>query len=765
MKGGITMGIIRQLDYETAVLVAAGEMIERPASIVKELVENSIDAGAKKLTVEIQKGGVSLIRCTDNGCGMEKSDLPMAIKRNATSKIRTSEDISAILTLGFRGEALASIAAVADLRIRSKRAEDEVGCELAISPGMDTPTLTDVPMANGTTIIVEDLFASIPARRKFLKKDSSETAYISEMFEKLALSNPSVSMTLIADGKMRLTTPGDGNLRHTVYSIYGAEFAEKLIELNLNSDVKVYGGGSVNIKVHGFIGTPDNSRGTRQHQIFFVNSRSVRSKCLQAALEQSYTSYMEASRFPACVLFVDMPPEFVDVNIHPTKAEVKFVSDKPVFEAVYYAVRGALDKFIPRPKLDIDGKDSSGVSYEMLKMLNAFTPIEERGAVTEPKPVYNNQRNVRRGQLSFDTQADELQIPETVTFGETAVKRAERIITASKGELIRERADNPPPENADAFEMIQKNTPSADADGKQELFLEEIPGELDSTLISDNGTPAAPQLMYLSKISPEVDQMVSGPRVKSVVPDKMPSKMTDEEFAELKRNYTVTDSAPSLPDIPKTSDLSRGNSVNGTKKSVPEFKIIGEAFLSYVFIEVGDKVLVIDKHAAHERIIFEELKANLKRRLASDDVPMQMLLAPLTLELSAELLSAVEEFSDDIRAVGFDFSVKLPRTAEISAVPIELDLASAKDVFETIAERVASGTGSAQITRDTLFEKALYQASCKAAIKIGREYGEEHIKWICGKLLMLDDIKVCPHGRPVAFEMSKSAIERQFKRI
>ncbi len=758
------MGIIRQLDYETAVLVAAGEMIERPASIVKELVENSIDAGAKKLTVEIQKGGVSLIRCTDNGCGMEKADLPMAIKRNATSKIRTSEDISSILTLGFRGEALASIAAVADLRIRSKRAVDEVGCELAISPGMDTPTLTDVPMANGTTIIVENLFANIPARRKFLKKDSSETAHISELFEKLALSNPGVSMTLIADGKMRLTTPGDGNLRHTIYSIYGAEFAEKLIELNLNSDVKVYGGGSVNIKVRGFIGTPDNSRGTRQHQIFFVNSRSVRSKCLQAALEQSYTSYMEASRFPACIMFVDMPPEFVDVNIHPTKAEVKFVSDKPVFEAVYYAVRGALDKFIPRPKLDIEGKDSRGVSYEMLKMLNAFTPIEERGASSEPKPVYNNQRNVKRGQLSFDTQV-ESEIPETVTFGETAAQRAERIINASRGELVSERSDNPPPENTDAFEMVQKNTPSADAGGKQELFFEEIPGELDSTMTADNGTSAEPQRMYLSKIAPEVDQMVSGPRVKSVVPDKMPSKMTDEEFNALKQNYTVTAPTPSFPDIPKAGNISSGDSINTAKKTVPEFKIIGEAFLSYVFVEVGDKVLVIDKHAAHERIIFEELKANLKRRLSSDDVPMQMLLAPLTVKLSAELLSAVEDFAADIRAVGFDFELTPPRTAEISAVPMELDLSSAKDVFETIAERLASGTGSAEITRDTVFEKALYQASCKAAIKIGREYGEEHIKWICGKLLMLDDIKVCPHGRPVAFEMSKSAIERQFKRI
>lgn len=757
------MGIIRQLDYDTAVLVAAGEMIERPASIVKELVENSIDAGAKKLTVEIQNGGITLIRCSDNGCGIEKDDLPMAIKRNATSKIRTSEDIARILTLGFRGEALASIAAVADLRIRSKRACDPIGCELEIHPGQDMPTLTDAPMADGTTIIVENLFANIPARRKFLKKDSTEASHISDLFERLALSNPDVAMTLLIDGKPRYNTPGDGSLKHAIYSIYGSDFASKLIEIDYANDVKMYGGGSVKVKVRGYIGTPDNSRGTRGNQIFYINGRHVRSKCLQAALEQSYTSYMEASRFPACVLFCDMPPEFVDVNIHPTKMEVKFVADKPIFEAVYYAVRGALDRFIPRPKVDFEGKNSGEVSYEMMKMLNAFTPIEDRGSDTSPKPVYNNQRNVKRGQMSIHDIIDEA--PNASMVIPLSPSPLERYLENSAKNTSREP---PAQKHKDEFLMVQRDTPSENGGRQQEVFLEAIPKELERSLSADEGIPATPQKMYLDKIAPEVDAMVSGPRVKSIVPDKMPSRMSDEEFDALRRDHeakqSVSSTETSLPDIPQPAEIMASVPERHLKK-VPEYKILGEAFLSYLFIEVGDKVLVIDKHAAHERIIFEDLKSNLMRKLQNGDVSKQMLLAPIVLTLTPALLTSVQDFANDIRAVGFDFTETDHRTVEITAIPVELETSEARDVFETIADRIASGTGSAAITRDTLFEKALYQASCKAAIKVGREYDPGHLKWICDKLLVLDDIKVCPHGRPVAFEMSKAAIERQFKRI
>lgn len=751
------MGIIRQLDYETAVLVAAGEMIERPLSVVKELVENSIDAGATKVTVEIQNGGVSLIRCSDNGCGMAKEDLPLSIMRNATSKIRTSEDIAAIMTLGFRGEALASIAAVSDLRIRSKRPEDAAGHELEVHPGMESPKISEAPMPNGTTIIVENLFANIPARRKFLKKDQTEASHVIDLFERLALSNPGVAMTLIVDGKMRYNTPGDGNLYHAIYSACGADFAAKLIELNYRSDVKLYNGGSVKVEVRGYIGTPDNNYGSRQNQVFYVNGRHVKSRCLQAALEESYTSYLDSSRFPACVMFVDVPPEFVDVNIHPTKLEVKFVAEKPVFEAVFYAVRGALERHIPRPKMALDAKNTSEASYELSKQINAFVPIEDKNSEPTPKLVYNNQRNVKRGQLSILDMAPPPAYDETKEPPSTPKILSDTLKSATV-----------------EYEMIQRDTPSGEK-YQQEIYLEPLPPSLDSTMSANGGIPVEPQKMILDAVPGEVEEQLSSPRIPLGIRDKQPSRMSAEEFEEFRRRFgeipPSADAEPPLPDVPQVSDfksyprvaeLVREN--RSEIKKVPEYKILGEAFLSYLFIEVEDRVMVIDKHAAHERIIYEELRANLMKQIKNGNIPKQMLLTPLDISMSVQLLSTVSEYENDIRGIGFEFEIS-ERTASITAIPVSLEINQARDVFETIADRLNSGTGSAEITRDTVFEKALYQASCKAAIKVGREYDIGHLKWICDKLLTLDDIKVCPHGRPVAFEMTKSAIERQFKRI
>ncbi len=721
------MGIIRQLDYETAMLVAAGEVIERPASVVKEILENSIDSGADKITLEIQKGGASLIRCTDNGCGIAKEDLPLSIMRNATSKIKTAEDIAKILTLGFRGEALASVAAVSDLRIRSKRPCDDIGAELEIHPGDEVPTINEFPMTNGTTVISENLFVNVPARRKFLKKDSSEAAHITDLFERIALSNPNIAMTLIIDGKTKYSTPGNGNLQNAIYSIYGADFANKLIPLDYGNNLKVFGGSNVDIKVKGFIGSPDNTHGTRQNQIFYINNRNVRSKCLQSALEQGFVSYMESSRFPACVMFVEMPPEFVDVNIHPTKMEVKFVTDKPVFEAVYYAVRGALERNIPRPGLEIGAKNAKEATYELYKQLNAFVPITDR-TETVPKPVYNNQRNVKVGQISFD---DVKTTPEEIP----PVPIPEKPVTEAVAHT-RPMTDSSP---ILEFEMKKNDIPTAIGIGKQEVYLEPLPPALDAIMTGNRGKQVEPQKMYLNDIPEEIKDSP----IDTVKPEGLPP---EGYIPESKKIPSVTESSP-------------------IKKSPPFYKILGEAFLSYLFVEVGDRVMIIDKHAAHERIIFEDLKANMKKSREANGVPTQLLIAPLEIKLAPTLMSAVEEYADEITAVGFTFEIGNSNTVFVNSIPVELEMGEAAAVFETIAERITLGTGSAAITRDTVFEKALYQAACKAAIKIGREYDTEHLKWICDRILSLDDIKVCPHGRPVAIELTKNSIEHQFKRI
>lgn len=747
------MGIIKQLDYDTAVLVAAGEMIERPASIVKELVENSIDAGAKKITVEIQNGGISLIRVSDNGCGMAKEDLPMSIKRNATSKIRTSEDIARILTLGFRGEALASIAAVADLRIRSKRSCDDVGAELEIHPGMTEPTVTDVPMADGTTIIVENLFENIPARRKFLKKDSVEGSHIADLFEKLALSNPDISMNLIIDGKSRFTTQGDSDLKHTVYSVYGSMFASELIELSYGNDVKMYGGGSVNVKITGFIGTPKNIHGSRAKQIFYVNGRNVRSKCLQAALEQAFTSYMEASRFPACVMFVTLPPEFVDVNIHPTKLEVKFVSDKAVFEAVYYAVRGALERHIPRPKLDIAGKNVGEVSYEMYKMLNSFVPLKDGAEQKTEKPVYNNLRNVKIGQLSIEDSPAETATQYSPSDASEAITPQ---IETDKARLLE-------------YELKPRDVPSGDSKNTPEVYLEKIPEKLDEELTANHGMPPSSQKMYHRELPQEIDDFLSSPPEKNIRVKPL-DQMSKEEYADAKVQTMLFPAASrkDVPDIPKLEDIELEylDRLRIEARGSAKYKILGEAFLSYVIVESGDKIIFIDKHAAHERILFEELKSNNKLWHEGKRPARQMLLTALELEFTAEECRTVAEYEDDITALGFDFMV-IPGQNKVSlmSIPVDLDIEESKTIFETVVYNISQGTGNAQITRELFFEKTLYQAACKAAIKIGRAYGEEHIRWICDRLLLLDYIKVCPHGRPVAFELTKSQLERGFKRI
>ena len=318
------MGSINVLPFSVANLIAAGEVVDRPASVIKELMENAIDAGATRLTVEIQNGGVTLMRVTDNGCGISAEDLPVAIRRHATSKIRDAADLDGILTLGFRGEALAAIAAVSDLRILSKTADAPFGTMLEAHGG-DIVALTEQGCPNGTSVIVENLFANVPARRKFLKKDVTESMAVTANVEKLALSNPQIAMRLVVDGNVKLDTAGDGNLKNTIYAVFGKEFATRMIEVNTDND---------GITVYGFIGRTDNFKANRNYQNFFINGRYVKSKTAMAALEQAYTSYMPPEKFPTCVLFIEINPARVDVNVHPAKLEVKFSNEKPVFEAI-----------------------------------------------------------------------------------------------------------------------------------------------------------------------------------------------------------------------------------------------------------------------------------------------------------------------------------------------------------------------------------------------------------------------------------------------
>ena len=361
------MGKINVLPFAVANLIAAGEVVDRPASVIKELMENAIDAGADRITVEIQNGGVTFMRVTDNGCGMSPEDLPVAIRRHATSKIKVAEDLDGILTLGFRGEALAAIASVSDVRIISKTADAQFGAVLEAHGG-NIHSITEQGCSTGTSVIVENLFANVPARRKFLKKDVTEAMAVTANVEKVALSNPQIAFRLIVDGNLKLETAGDGNLQNTIYAVFGKEFASRLIEVSSDHE---------GILIKGFIGRTDNFKANRNYQNFFINGRFVKSKTAMAALEQAYTSYMPPEKFPCCVLYITINPARVDVNVHPAKLEVKFSNEKAVFEAIYYTVRTALEGNVTRPSMQLNFSTRTAKSAFAPKVSEAIAPVKD----------------------------------------------------------------------------------------------------------------------------------------------------------------------------------------------------------------------------------------------------------------------------------------------------------------------------------------------------------------------------------------------------
>ncbi len=645
------MGKINVLDFEIANLIAAGEVVERPSSVLKELIENSIDSGATSITAEIKRGGVALISVSDNGCGMDKEDLPVAIKRHATSKIKKRQDLEEIATLGFRGEALAAISSVSAVTIITKTADAEQGSML-VSEGGRILDISEVGCANGTTVVVENLFFNVPARRKFLKKDSTEAMNCSALLEKVALSRPDISIQLKVDGEERFKTPGDGDLLNTIYAVYGKEFSSKLIKAD---------GTANGIHVHGYIGRSDNVRKNRNYQNVFINGRYVKSLTAMAAIEKAYTSYIAHEAFPTCVLFLDMNPTMVDVNVHPAKLEVKFASEQPVFEAVYYTVKRAIEEHEYRPEMSFGNKDKGEKNP-----LGAFVPIGEdtKGKQISFTPTTN-------GNLKPNVYPETLKVPEYVK----PMK-----VSSSAGE-----------------NFSVKDTP------KQQM------------------TP---------KGSVELLERYS----KASIDDRI-----------VEREVVAPKASPSIEIITEALD----------------YKYIGEAFNCYLLVEYEGAMLVIDKHAAHERVIFEDLKKITERdgRVAS-----QSLLLPITVILTPDECACAGEYKDELSAVGFEFDVA-DGYANLVAIPSSIGSMEAESLFVKMVDDIIEGKGNPEITEKIRREQALYQIACKAAIKGGRIYDRSVSEWIIKKVLELPDIIVCPHGRPIAYKLTKSELDRQFERI
>ena len=671
------MSKINVLSFAVANLIAAGEVVDRPASVIKELLENAIDSGADRITVEIQNGGVTYMRVADNGCGMSAEDLPVSIRRHATSKIKEAKDLDGIITLGFRGEALAAIAAVSSLRIISKTKDSDLGAMLEAHNG-EIVGVFERACSEGTTVIVENLFSNVPARRKFLKKDVTEAMAITAVVEKIALSKPNIAFRLIIDGNIRIDTAGDGTLKSAVYAVFGREFASKLIEAEIELD---------GIEVRGFIGRSDNVKATRNYQNFFINGRYVRSKTAMAAIEQAYTSYIPPEKFPCCILFLNINPAAVDVNVHPAKLEVKFSNEKPVFEAVYYAVKNALEANSSRPDITLDRKQVGRIEE---KLSDSQTPITDK-----------KEESVKKRQIGAEL------------YTEQTVKR---------------------PMN-NTFQHMT-------ADSYVNKFVRDIEksasGEIDTKIPKRETIPVETKKSDIAEKTVEktihnaVDETVST----SVAPVEAKEVKTEE-----------------IPPVGTSGDVHK--EIDRTLK----YRIIGEVFNSYVIVEQGEKLLIIDKHAAHERILFEQLKAGMYRNKPVS----QLLMLPIEVMMTSDEIHTLSEYRQEIEAVGFEFS-NGKYTVNVTAIPEGIEVGDVADMLMVMADRIKTNTGSAKLTRDIIFEKALYQASCKAAIKAGRTYPEGHVAWLVANLMELPDITVCPHGRPVAMELSKKNLDGQFER-
>ncbi|MBR2338976.1 MAG: DNA mismatch repair endonuclease MutL [Clostridia bacterium] len=635
------MARIQVLDKHTAELIAAGEVVERPASVVKELAENAIDAGASTITVEIKNGGVTYIGITDDGCGFDREDVPTAFLRHATSKIREEADLDGIATLGFRGEALASIAAVARVELIT-RTEDELAGTRYVIEGGEEIELTDAGCSRGTTICVRDLFYNVPARMKFLKKDVGEANAVAGVVDRLALSHPEISFRFIRDGRDELLTPGNGDLLACIGAVLGREFVKTLIPMD-----HTLGG----VRVHGYICRPDGARPNRTMQHFFVNSRYVKTRTAAAALEQAYKGSVMVGKFPACVLHIDLPIETVDVNVHPAKIEVRFVNEKPVFDAVYHGVKSCL----------------GGDTTPRQATLTPAMPVASPAKIVNPTPARETARQV----------AEQVTIP---------------------------------------------TAPATPARSMTNTYRPTTPVSRPASVLRDSGSHGG-HLPW--------DIVVDEPVVTKPTVPVRPAEPT---------------MPPAVPVIEKQETL---------LKQTETVRYIGEALHTYVLAEKGGSLFLIDKHAAHERILYNDLKKAQRH-------DAQYLLAPLTVALSREEYGVLLDEKEALTAAGFDVDDFGGTSLLVRAIPALLTGGDAADILREIAGGLLSGRR--EITTGTM-DWIYHSVACRAAVKAGDNGTAPELAALAQRVLTDDDIRTCPHGRPVCVELTKKELEKQFGRI
>ena len=652
------MAKIQKLPREIAQLIAAGEVVERPASVVKELLENAVDAGASEVTLEIQNGGIRLIRVTDNGCGIARDDVPTAFLSHATSKIHSADDLDAIFTLGFRGEALASVAAVSRVELMTKTAEEFVGTR-AVLEGGEVLSVEDAGCPNGTTLLIRDLFYNTPARMKFLKSDRAEGSAVALIADRIALSHPEISVRFIKDGKEQMCTPGNGDLHACIHAVYGREFAETLlpVEYSLNG-----------IAVHGFVSKPFCARGSNSMQHFFVNNRYIKSRSGAAALNEAYKNAVMVGKYPACVLFLEVQPSAVDVNVHPAKTEVRFSNEKAVFDAIYYAVKNTLSEDRSRPAA-------------VLPHTPAHTSRPEKSVLRKAEPT------------AVQIELEDIPTPST----QSSVKQNN---FTSVGAPV--HGENPTKREIAAFRHVLNDT--------KELYeTEELPDLSVRTLVE-------------------------------------PAKNETEETAQTADMPMPTAEVSALP---------IAEAVVQPKKA-PAFRLIGEAFKAFIFVECAGKLLIIDKHAAHERMLFDALKKDNGKQGA------QLLLSPVTVTLSKDEYAVLCENMQVLNEAGFDAEDFGEGAVRVRACPLNLEK---EDITVLVTEIAGYLLKNRREVQSEKLDWIYHSLACRAAIKAGNDTKDYELYEFTKKLLSDDSVRYCPHGRPVLIELTRAELDRQFGRI
>ena len=644
---------ILQLSSHVANLIAAGEVVERPASAVKELLENAVDAGASKVTIEIRDGGMTFLRVTDNGCGMSAEDARTAFLRHATSKLRTEEDLAAIGTMGFRGEALAAIASVSRIDLMTKTPGSLSGVKLHLDAGVITEE-AEAGCPDGTTILVRDLFYNTPARMKFMKSDTVEGSRVAAAVQMQALAHPEVAFQFLRDGKQVLATPGTGKLQDAMYCVYGRDCARMVA---VESRWESY-------TLSGFVTLPTDARPSRNLQTFFVNDRPVKSKLLIAALEEAYRNQLMVGRFPGCVLHLNLPANAVDVNVHPAKTEVKFLSEKAVFDCVHYGVLGALNKKPDRPAVQF-------------KPQPAPVPPEKPTPSQEAKPAEKKD-----------------------AFFRTMTAQEYKTFSAAM-------ADAPKPKPEAAAAAAKKIPAGGNMPLREFVMLPQV-----RQAVQPEPAPSLPPLPETPKPSaPE-----------------MPVKTLEPEMEQ------------TALEMPKADT----------------WRMVGELYRTYILVEEGDNAFLIDKHAAHERILFEKLKAN------QESISGQTLLQPVPVRLSPAAAGELLGNTALLEELGFEIEEFGENTVLARQIPMDLSEEAAAEALETLADDLLNGRRE---SRDTVRDTLLHTVACKAAIKAGWVSDEKELLAIAKAVMEREDLKYCPHGRPICVSLSQKMLEKQFKRI